>query len=916
MDNGSAGADPRPTAEPVAERARAPRQAECWVSVGRWALGSDPSAPSIVRRLVKTALAGELWAELRPDAVLVASELTTNAWLHGSPPVEARLFVADRAVRIEIADGSPAAPVCPPTGGQGLTGRGIGLVASLAARWGVDGREGGGAVERGEGGGTGKVVWAELTLEAADSVTAPLVGASISPDPPPGSPELVTVRLGDIPTELLLAAKNHVDGLVREFALATAGAESGSSEPLPGRLAELLRIVTTRFAAPREAIKRQALAAAATGAPRTQLDISLSPRSADAGEAYLAALEEIESYARAARLLTLQSPPQHIAFRRWYVRALVEQLRAVEAGEARPATPSFEQFLLDTLDAEVLAGRAAERAARLQQVTAALAGATTPEQVAAVVVSESVNSLGASGGVLLVPAQPGDPAGEIQIPGAVGYGEELMAQIRAERLDDRLPAVHALRSGQAVWLESRAECYARYPALAQLEPGVVAMCCLPLVVADRVLGALRFSFDHSRLFDSDERGFVEALAAQTALALERARLFTAERQARDRAAFLTTAGELFVSTLDSGQILDRLIRLLVPRFAEAAAAWRIPASGFSEETALDATAVTTATAGRSDALRSLSGHPPPPVLAASTRRETVRDAASGTLAIPLVVAGRSAAVVALGRPASGVGPGDTDLIEDLIRRASGAFGNALQYEREREIAVTLQRSLLPRTLPQVPGLTFAWRYLPGSAGALVGGDWYDVLVLDDGRLALVIGDVMGHGLHAAATMGQLRATARAYAVERFQPAAVLAALDAAINRLEQASITTVAMAVLDPASGKLTVASAGHLPPLVIPPHERPWYPAVEPGPPLGAGSPDFPELELTLEPGSTLLLFTDGLVEDRSRPIDTGLELLRRHAAPGLSPERLCDGLLATLDRARGNEDDVAMLAVSLDGE
>ncbi|WP_235498011.1 ATP-binding SpoIIE family protein phosphatase [Frankia sp. R43] len=962
VDNGSAAPDPWPAAEPVA----AARAADGWLLRGRWILASEPSAPAMVRRLIKAALAGDAWADdLRPDVALIASELTANAWLHGLPPVEARLFAAQEAVRIEISDGSPTPPVCPPVGGQGLTGRGLGLVAALATRWGVDGA-----------GVSGKVVWAELARGCADSGTAPIIDTSIDADPSAAGRASFNVRLGDVPTDLLLAAKNHVDGLVREFTLATTGAQAGSSGPLPTRLAELLRIVTTRFSEPRKAIKRQALAAAAAGLPRTTLDLALSPRSAVAGEAYLAALEEIESYARAARLLTLQSPPQHVAFRRWYVRALVDQLRALEGGGGPITTPSFEQYLLNTLDAEVLAGRATERAARLQRVTAALASATTAEQVADVVVSESVTALAASGGVLLVPADPGHAGqrgGQVLIPGAVGYGEELMAQLRAERLDDRLPAVDALRNGRAIWLESRAECYLRYPDLARLEPSVVAMCCLPLVVTRQVLGALRFSFDHSRLFDADERNFIEALAAQTALALERARLFTAERHARERAAFLTAASDLFASTLDSGRILERLLRLLVPRHSAAAASWRIPPHGISAAVPLDATVVTAATGG-ADVVRTQGVPPPGPVVAAAGRGAVVREPTTGTVAFPLIVAGRTAAVVALGRAgfadgsADGTADGTADdtagstaddasrpgraparlpggttfaaaafpdtafpdtafagtagadtasedeaLVEELIRRASGAFGNALQFEREREIAVTLQRSLLPRRLPRVAGLTFAWRYLPGSAGALVGGDWYDVLALEGGRAALIIGDVMGHGLHAAATMGQLRATARAYALDSFRPAAILTALDAAMNRLEQASISTVTTAVLDPRRRVLTVASAGHLPPLLIPRRRRPWFPPVEPGPPLGAGVADYPELEVPLEPGSTVVLFTDGLVEDRSRPIDQGLELLRRHAAPGLSPERLCDGLLATLDRTHGNEDDVAMLAVSL---
>lgn len=986
MDNGATSDDQRPAPAARGARAHADRaggrtadwrgeladdragdRVGRWTTVGRWSLEAGPAAAARVRRLVATALAGEQWSQLRPDAMLVASELTANAWLHGRPPLEARMATAHAAVRLEILDGSEAPPVMPPAGGTGLTGRGIELVASVATRWGVRTHEG------------GKTVWAELTDAPATDASAPVLAGTGSTTRPEVAGPRVEVILGDVPTDLLLAAKSHVDGLVREFALASVGAAAGSSGPLPGRLAELLRIVTTGFAEPREALRRQALAAAAAGRGRTQLTMSLPTSAADAGEVYLAALEEIESYARAARLLTVASPPQHVAFRRWYVRSLIDVLRAAAAGRPSRPVPTFEQYLLDTLDETVLAGRAAERAARLQRVTAALAEATTPEQVAAVVVSESVTALGAAAGLLLVPGGPGE-AEQVQIPGTVGYGDELLAQVRAERLDDELPAVHALRSGQAVWLESRSDCDRLYPGLSKLEPTVVAMCCLPLAVAGRVLGALRFSFDHPRLFDADERGFVEAMAAQTALALERARLFAAERRAREREVFLASAGDLLASTLEPDRILWHLTRLLVPRVATAAVAWRVsPAGpgGFGDSGGPgglggpggpgDPAARLTgpnAAAGAEDAVRALADDARGPALDAARQARPLEGPGGGAgdaLVIPLVVAGRAVAVVAL-RPASaGAVPDDRDLRTELVRRATAALANALRYEHEREIAVTLQRGLLPRRLPTVAGLRFAWRYRPGSTASLVGGDWYDVLTVADGRTAFVIGDVMGHGIHAAAVMGQLRATARVYAADRaLRPGAVLAELDVAASRLEQSAMTTVALAVLDPIRGRLTTASAGHPPPLLIPPRGEARYLPVEPGPPLSVGVPDhptadgptgrfaadpaieraatdrpawgypaaqsgtspagigfcrprYPELDLSLEPGSTLLFFTDGLVEDRRRPIDDGLELLRQSAKPGRPPERLCDELLAALGRTDGHEDDLAMLAVSM---
>ncbi|OHV46105.1 hypothetical protein BBK14_09455 [Parafrankia soli] len=256
---------------------------------------------------------------------------------------------------------------------------------------------------------------------------------------------------------------------------------------------------------------------------------------------------------------------------------------------------------------------------------------------------------------------------------------------------------------------------------------------------------------------------------------------------------------------------------------------------------------------------------------------------------------------------------EQDAIEEVARRAAVAVGNAQLYEQERRTALTLQRSLLPQRLPTIGGLSFAWRYLPGSTGALVGGDWYDVLPLDDGRVALVVGDVMGHGIQAAATMGQLRASARAHITTDPSPSAVLARLDEAANRLEQGQIATAALAVLDPANARLTLASAGHLPPLLVPPRGEAYYLPVDPGPPLSTGLPEYPQTQTqtTLESGSILLFFTDGLVEDRKRPVDEGMKLLRVAATAAASPDQLCDQSLAALGRLAGHDDDTALLAV-----
>ncbi|MEU5345942.1 SpoIIE family protein phosphatase [Streptomyces sp. NPDC020766] len=257
------------------------------------------------------------------------------------------------------------------------------------------------------------------------------------------------------------------------------------------------------------------------------------------------------------------------------------------------------------------------------------------------------------------------------------------------------------------------------------------------------------------------------------------------------------------------------------------------------------------------------------------------------------------------------------LAEELVARAAVSIDNARRYTREHTMAVTLQRSLLPRNLPEQSALDIAYRYLPAQAG--VGGDWFDVLPLSGARVALVVGDVVGHGLHAAATMGRLRTAVHNFSALDLPPDELLGLLDELVGRIDQdeaaedssAAITgaTCLYAVYDPTSRKCTVARAGHPPPAVVSPDGSVELPDVPAGPPLGLGGLPFETAELTLEEGSRLVLYTDGLVEDRERDIDVGLELLRTAlAGAGRSPEDTCQGVLNALLPDRPS-DDIALI-------
>lgn len=711
-------------------------------------LDANPAAARIARAFVERETIARGAANIVDDVALVAAELLANSVQHGAPPVSVAISGDSDLIKIEVRDGNPRPPVRPAVSATNMTGRGLALIAALSARWGV---------ERDESG--GKVVWAEVSpvhdpldndLSAID--IDKLLVAWPDTDPRLDQGARYTVVLGDVPTDLLIAAKSHIDNLVREFSLAATGAALEADAP--PHLVHLIQTVVHGFAEARDAIKRQALAAARRGESRTRLVLDLPASAADAGEAYLAALDEADAYARAARLLTLETPHVHRLFRRWYVEAVVGQLRELSAG--REATPvmTFEIRMLDEIQRLAMLQRITDRAARLQRVTAALARARTPEDVAKVVVSEGVIALGAAGGGLLVPAEDAE---HMAVPGAVGYGEALVDALREERLDAPLPAATVLRTGEPVWLESREERDRQYPELRGFEDSTVSMCAVPLRTGGRVLGALRFSFSTRRLFDEDERQFVLALAAQTAQTLLRTELYAAEREA----------------------------------------------------------------------------------------------------------------------------------------------------------SLRLQRALLPDRRISIAGWSVAAHYSPAGQEE-AGGDFYDVVPVGDGRVAAVVGDVMGRGVDAAASMAQTRAMIRAYAVDDPDPVSVLSKVDRYFQVLEDVQLVTVLYLLIETSTGEVTIASAGHLPPIVVRLGGAELA-SVEVGPPFGIEGEVRQSTSLCLPRGTGLAAFTDGLVERRDEDIDVGIDriLSRLRAAEGIDDAwRLLSGIVQSAP-SEAHDDDVTVLTL-----
>jgi PAS domain S-box-containing protein len=282
------------------------------------------------------------------------------------------------------------------------------------------------------------------------------------------------------------------------------------------------------------------------------------------------------------------------------------------------------------------------------------------------------------------------------------------------------------------------------------------------------------------------------------------------------------------------------------------------------------------------------------------------------MTVPLRARGRTLGAVSFIAAESGrrYMAADVELAEELGRRAGLAVDNVRLFEEAQRIAEILQRSLLPERLPDLAGLESAARYLPGAAGTEVGGDWYDVVPLASGATAIVVGDVMGRGIPAAALMGQLRTAVRSYALVADAPGEAMTLVGDYVDTRDDVDFATVLLLTLDADRRTVHACSAGHLPPVILEGGAGRLAELTQ-GPPLGIRGHRYATSTFQLAPGSSLLLYTDGLVERRGLRIDDGIQRLLETAAAGpAEPARLVEHVLRTL-LGGATEDDVAVLAV-----
>ena len=427
-----------------------------------------------------------------------------------------------------------------------------------------------------------------------------------------------------------------------------------------------------------------------------------------------------------------------------------------------------------------------------------------------------------------------------------------------------------------------------------------------------------------------------------------------------RVQLLTDANTMIGSTLDMAATASELMEVAVPRFADSAsvavlesvaADFELPDRPAGTGTVLRRLAVApfrregaelfpvggtvsyqagtplaqALASGRSRALQDIDQAMAERIFANLAEEAAATIVGRSLLVVPLVARGAVLGLVAFVREASRrpFSPGESVLGEELAARAALCIDNARLYSHERQTALMLQRALLPEDSGHHAGIDIAHRYLPASDLTGVGGDWYDVISLGGGRVALVVGDVMGHGVRAAAVMGQLRTATRTLAALDLQPAEVLHHLDELMEHLGGSLATThfatCVVAVYDPTLQSVRIARAGHVPPLAVWPDGRTEQLDLPPGVPLGVGGHTFESRDIAMPDGSLLILCTDGLVESRApgRDIDDGLrELADGVKDPTMALEAIADGLISGL-RGDGDRtmDDAALLIARVRG-
>lgn len=506
-------------------------------------------------------------------------------------------------------------------------------------------------------------------------------------------------------------------------------------------------------------------------------------------------------------------------------------------------------------------------------------------------------------------------------------------------VSDPTPAGDAVRAGHALVIPNSDEFRARYPGLEMATEGERAMLCLPLQVAGRSIGVVTLSFPGPRTFDTAELEFSRVLADTCAQSLDRIQALAAVADRETKLRFLADASAELARSLDYEATLKTVANLAVPWFAD----WCVI------QVLQDGVLRPLAVAHPDDLLESrvkeLQDRYPPDadvsrgayqvlrtgvselvpdvtdeMLVAAARDEdhlqVLRDLHfRSAMQVPLKVRDQVLGVIAwvAGEGGRRFSAEDLAFGEDLARRAAVAIDNSHLHSQVRDVAVRLQRAVLPSRVPEIPGWDIAVRYLPAGRTE-VGGDFYDVVPLNDGRIVAFVGDVMGRGVGAASAMAQMRSALRTLTAVDPDPAFVMASLDQLFEEYDLQRLVTVAYAVADPARERIHVVNAGHPPPVHL--HRDGTASDISTDGTLvfGAGGGDRTVLTRPFTVGDTLLMFSDGLVERRDESLDQGQRRVRDNVRLLLGAD-LTKGLGDLVARVRDDsrDDDVAAVALRL---
>ncbi len=577
-------------------------------------------------------------------------------------------------------------------------------------------------------------------------------------------------------------------------------------------------------------------------------------------------------------------------------------------------------------DARLLGGRLA----MLARVTGELVRAEDLDAVSRIVTSHSADAVGATIASLLL--RDGDDRLRMV---ALRGGEEGDAERWASfPVDAPTPAGDVIRTGEPVLITGAAAMAMRYPDMPQR--GERSLLCLPLNVTNRTTGVIALSFPGVRMIDAAELEFLEILADSCAQALERIDAQAAAALSNERLSFLVDASAELSSSLDYGQTLTKVARLVVPTFADWCAIdvvmddrlHRVAVAHVDPEKVQLARSLEERYPSNPDApqgawhvLRTGTSELIPQItdemVAASARSEEHLRVAldlhlRSAIVVPLVAHGRVLGVMSWVAAESDRRYGEDDLAfaEDVGRRAAVAIDNAELHSETLAAAVRLQQAVLPDAMPEIPGWDVARFYDP-SGRTDVGGDFYDAIPLVDGRLVLFVGDVMGRGVEAAAAMAQMRAAVRAYTAVDPDPASVLGKLDRMFAQFPTDQLVTLVYLVVDPARDELVFANAGHPAPVLLRADGTTEQLPDADGCPLGVLVEDRVARSAPMRDGDTVLLFTDGLIERRDEDIDIGQKKVL-HALPMLADADLdaALGRLVVSLREPALDDDVAAVA------